>query len=330
MITGGEGSDRIFAKGGDDIITIDGWDNLNYIDGGEGTDVLIIEGDDPVSLSLSDLNVEIVTGNAGDNIFSYEGTSSIVIESEGESDRLSGGNNDDILNGGEGDDTMTGGEGNDIFVYDTLNDSTITNPDIITDFEVGKDKIDLSRVSINDFNQLTIEQNNQQTSIYSTVNDSNFLVNLEGNIGLSQDNFIFLITFGIASNNVKHTLDIDGNRIIEQQDHNLRNIYYSRFNKTEFDFLINNNPNDLIGENATRADANSIFNYFDEMDSLLDIDGNNLIEPQDHNLINLYASGLDVIEFGFLIENFSNDLIGANATRNDASSIFAYFETIVL
>ena len=98
MITGGEGSDRIFAKGGDDIITIDGWDNLNYIDGGEGTDVLIIEGDDPVSLSLSDLNVEIVTGNAGDNIFSYEGTSSIVIESEGGSDRLSGGSNDDILN----------------------------------------------------------------------------------------------------------------------------------------------------------------------------------------------------------------------------------------
>lgn len=32
VITGEQGSDRIDAKGGDDILTIDGWDKLSYVD----------------------------------------------------------------------------------------------------------------------------------------------------------------------------------------------------------------------------------------------------------------------------------------------------------
>ena len=63
---------------------------------------------------------------------------------------------------------------------------------------------------------------------------------------------------------------------------------------------------------------------------LLDIDGNNKVELQDHNLINLYSSQLDESEFDFLINNFSNDLIGEFSTRTDATSIFAYFETITV
>ena len=127
------------------------------------------------------------------------------------------------------------------------------------------------------------------------------------------------------------TLDIDGNGIIQQQDYNLINLYASQLDETEFDVLINNYYNDLIGDNATRPDANSIFSYFNEVgNTLLDIDGNNQLQSQDYNLINLYASQLDVAEFGVLIEKFANDLIGENPTRPDAASIFAYFETIVL
>ncbi len=107
-------------------------------------------------------------------------------------------------------------------------------------------------------------------------------------------------------------------------------MYASQLDESEFDFLINNFSNDLIGENSTRPDANSILTYLNEVgDTLLDIDGNNEVQLQDYNLINLYASQLDVAEIGFLIENFSNDLIGENAMRPDATSILAYFDTII-
>lgn len=48
------------------------------------------------------------------------------------------------------------------------------------------------------------------------------------------------------------------------------------------------------------------------------------MELQDYNLIDLYASQLDIVELGFLMENFSNDLIGENATRTNTNSILAY------
>ncbi|MGK7959359.1 M10 family metallopeptidase C-terminal domain-containing protein, partial [Crocosphaera sp.] len=139
------------------------------------------------------------------------------------------------------------------------------------------------------------------------------------------------ITISIEDvNETMITLDIDGNAIVEQQDYSLINLYSSNLDAIEFDFLINNFANDLIGDNASRADASSIVTYLNEVgDTLLDIDGNNQIEQQDYSLINLYASQLDVLEFGFLVENFANDLIGENATRTNADSILAYFETIV-
>jgi VCBS repeat-containing protein len=54
---------------------------------------------------------------------------------------LNGNAGDDSLDGGDGDDTMTGGAGADKFDIDTGND-------IITDFTVGEDKIDLSDSSV--------------------------------------------------------------------------------------------------------------------------------------------------------------------------------------
>ena len=107
-------------------------------------------------------------------------------------------------------------------------------------------------------------------------------------------------------------------------------MYASNLDVAEFDFLINNFSNDLIGENSVCADANSILSYFNEVgETILDIDGNSQVQLQDYNLINLYASGLDVAEFGFLIDNFANDLIGENATRTSADSILSYFDTII-
>lgn len=57
-------------------------------------------------------------------------------------DVLSGGAGGDTLSGGEGSDTLTGGGGADVFVFDTPLGSS--NIDVITDFTVGEDSLDLA------------------------------------------------------------------------------------------------------------------------------------------------------------------------------------------
>jgi len=63
-------------------------------------------------------------------------------------DVLSGGYGNDTLIGKEGFDTLTGGAGGDHYVFLALADSTVANPDLITDFSAGTaaEKIDLSAI----------------------------------------------------------------------------------------------------------------------------------------------------------------------------------------
>lgn len=66
-------------------------------------------------------------------------------------DTLSGGSGDDLLAGDAGNDRMTGGSGADRFDYNFENDSGVGvgNRDIITDFQRGIDKIDLTGIDAN-------------------------------------------------------------------------------------------------------------------------------------------------------------------------------------
>ena len=59
-------------------------------------------------------------------------------------DQLFGGDGNDTLFGSRGADLLTGGQGSDSFRFITALDSTAAVSDIITDFEVGRDSIDLS------------------------------------------------------------------------------------------------------------------------------------------------------------------------------------------
>ena len=164
------------------------------------------------------------------------------------------------------------------------------------------------------------EDNHENTPITHAVS-------LSHTVTLEAGDIIDDLNFGIKE---RYTLDVDGNGILEIRDYNLIDLYAAQLDGAEFDFLLNNFSNDLIGENAIRTDADSILGYLDEAGTcLLDIDGNDIIELQDYNLIDLYAAQLDEAEFGFLLENYANDLIGDNATRTDATSILAHFETIV-
>ena len=53
------------------------------------------------------------------------------------------------LIGASGADTMTGGQGADVFVFTAVTDSAPSERDLITDFQRGADKIDLSAIDAN-------------------------------------------------------------------------------------------------------------------------------------------------------------------------------------
>ncbi|CNH30397.1 Peptidase M10 serralysin [Yersinia aldovae] len=61
---------------------------------------------------------------------------------------LAGGGGDDKLSGGGDADHLWSGKGHDTFVYCRAEDSLTTSADTIHDFEAGKDKIDLSALSL--------------------------------------------------------------------------------------------------------------------------------------------------------------------------------------
>ncbi|MNQ52412.1 Poly(beta-D-mannuronate) C5 epimerase 1 [compost metagenome] len=84
---------------------------------------------DTKSLEGSEV-VDVLIGDGGENyLFGYGGN-----------DTLIGGDGNDILLGGLGDDTLTGGGGADIFRWQAGD----TGHDVVTDFELGVDSLDLS------------------------------------------------------------------------------------------------------------------------------------------------------------------------------------------
>lgn len=154
----------IVASGGDDGISL-----FQLLPGGRLLHQMTLEDTDTLGLAdISALDMHVVDdalmiavasgSEAGVSLFNIEpgpqgvlrqgSTASGTLTGTGLDDVLSGGagdelliggNGDDILRDGAGRDTLTGGSGADVFVLDS--DGT---RDEITDFEPGKDRIDLS------------------------------------------------------------------------------------------------------------------------------------------------------------------------------------------
>lgn len=125
-------------------------------------------------------------------------------------DSINGGGGNDRINGGAGADTLTGGAGADTFVYASRLDSyrnyntggdTLT--DLVTDFDVTADKIDLSALGITGLGDgrngtvyLTLNSAGTKTYIKSLEADANgnrFEIALTGNYlnKLGAGNFVF-------------------------------------------------------------------------------------------------------------------------------------------
>ncbi len=118
--------------------TINGTGEQDVLDGGWGNDVLNgLGGNDKLTGGLGN---DTLNGGAGTDT---------LIGGDGK-DVLIGGDGNDILIGGDDMDIMTGGAGADIFRFEVKGDSlTSSSRDVITDFVVGQDKIDLSMIDAN-------------------------------------------------------------------------------------------------------------------------------------------------------------------------------------
>lgn len=130
-IFGDTGKDTLFGGSGNDIVQ--GGDGDDRIRGEKGRDRLT--GDDGEDRLRSDQDNDTLTGGNGhDQLSGRSG-----------SDSLYGGNRGDTLTGGRGGDIIRTGSGEDIVVYKGTNDPR----DTITDFNVAKDKIDVTFI-VND------------------------------------------------------------------------------------------------------------------------------------------------------------------------------------
>lgn len=122
-------------------------------------------------LQGADLNETIGGGDGNDTIYGFSGSdlllgnhgNDILYGGAGE-DTLVGGNGADSLYGGMGKDLLKGGGGSDVFYFSSALDSSGKNPDIIFDFSILSDRLDLSEIDAN-----TKQSGNQAFSSIQTA-----------------------------------------------------------------------------------------------------------------------------------------------------------------
>jgi Ca2+-binding RTX toxin-like protein len=166
-LTGGDGGQSL--AGGDSRDTLDGGFEADTMAGGLGNDVYVVDnvgdlviedaggGVDTVRTALrmatlaSHVEKLVLTletgatgiGNDENNVITGAGGADSLLGGAG-SDTLNGGAGADTLEGGSGPDRLTGGDGADVFVFRA--DAVGPGPavrDVIADFTVGSDVIDL-------------------------------------------------------------------------------------------------------------------------------------------------------------------------------------------
>ena len=215
IINGLSDSDVLDGAGGNDIIN--GGSDLDVMLGGTGNDVLnggssgdrieAGDGDDIINSGSGDdevygeSGVDVINGGSGnDRLFGGEGNDLLTGGSEddllfggGGRDLLRGGSGNDRLTGGDGDDLLFGGQGEDTFVYN----QTSEFGDVIQDFEIVRDRIDLSVVFNGNASlgsNVTTQQVGNHTAILADVGSESaqvaFLLNVNAET-LDNSNFVF-------------------------------------------------------------------------------------------------------------------------------------------
>lgn len=137
VLSGDEGNDSLAGGAGNDAL--DGGNGTDTLDGGSGDDKLA-GGDANDKLTGSSGNDSLDGGTGNDTLDG--GADRDWLAGGSGTDKLKGGSGDDVLIGGAGKDSLTGGAGSDTFVF--LATDGKSSGDVIQDFEVGRDRIDVS------------------------------------------------------------------------------------------------------------------------------------------------------------------------------------------
>lgn len=152
-VYGNDGVDRLYGQDGND--TLYGGADGDYMYGGNDNDFLrgeggadIMTGDAGLDTLYGDgggdrmyggtQNDTLIGGDGWDRIYGQDGDDDL--SGDQGNDYLYGGLGADTLNGGTGDDVLQGNGGSDSFVFDT----DALGSDLIQDFELGIDRLELS------------------------------------------------------------------------------------------------------------------------------------------------------------------------------------------
>ena len=154
IIRGTRDADRVEGKAGDDLIY--GLAGNDLLKGDEGNDTI-----------YGGIGNDNVQGDAGD-------------------DKLFGEAGNDILEGGLGNDRLSGGTGADIFVFG----DPATGRDVILDFTDGVDRIEFDLDTVNSFNDLSVRQLTNGSSLVSWDGGSVVLVDIPA-ISITASDFMF-------------------------------------------------------------------------------------------------------------------------------------------
>ena len=130
-LAGGSGSDWLEGGAGDDAL-----------EGGDGNDILVGDDNFLTHLLFEETVCDEPVAADTDGQCMADGPGEIELASFlvfGGDDTLSGGAGDDLLDGGYGNDELSGGPGADVFVF-----AYDSGHDVVTDFQIDEDSIDLS------------------------------------------------------------------------------------------------------------------------------------------------------------------------------------------
>ena len=158
IISGGLDKDLLVGRGGDDTLlggvgadTIFGGDGDDEIDGGTASDLL--RGNDGDDFINGGGGNNTMFGGGGDDTL-LGGIGNDAMRGNRDDDDLHGGGGNDTIRGDIGEDTITGGDGvdiltggtdSDVFVWTDQSESGLgVNADIVTDFEIGVDRLNVS------------------------------------------------------------------------------------------------------------------------------------------------------------------------------------------
>ncbi len=182
--------ENVIGTDHDDVIY--GNDDANSIKGGEGDDIINGRAGEDT----------LVGGRGDDKLHADEGNTWLI--GGAGRDSLYGGIDDDVLMGKDGANILSGGAGADSFVFEKAHHNvfSIGEADIITDFAVGEDMLDVSRLGFNGFDAtldaangtvLRAEYDADADMTYIINDGLDFAVALLGDVtaSLSDSDFVF-------------------------------------------------------------------------------------------------------------------------------------------